>query len=198
MAEASSRFLEALADVNIERPAGIVLSNTDASSHTGGQVSAEHLAWQLSSPIKWVNIVAALEANGVGVAIDVGPKGILASLVSKTTPRIRLRSLNQCSDVEKIVKELDLAGIDPERILERCLRTAVTTRSMRSAAADKVVALARDLERLRPTDDGQLTLDGASQAISVTIALLREKGYSDNAVRVRVAAILDVSAAGGA
>lgn len=85
MAPARDRLEAALARASYASPVVPVLSNVTAAPHDG-QV-ARRLSEQLTAPVRWRESVLAMDVDTV---VEVGPGGVLAGLVKRIRPDVRV------------------------------------------------------------------------------------------------------------
>ncbi len=78
-------FRAALSDVEIGRPAGLLVADTDGASY-GDDAEANRtvLAEQLRRPVEFVAGLRRLAADGVTVLVEFGPKQVLTGLARRT------------------------------------------------------------------------------------------------------------------
>ncbi len=91
MAEAATQFALTLEKTIFNDAEMPVISNVapdDAT--TSGQVIREHLAQQMTSPVRWREICLYLAAQGYEKAIEVGSGKVLTGLVRKSAPSLAL------------------------------------------------------------------------------------------------------------
>lgn len=99
MAPARTRLEAALRKVSYAKPAVPVLSAVDVRLH-GDDVPAT-LSRQLTAPVRWRQVVEALPGYGVDTVVEIGPGGVLAGLVRRTLPEMRVVSLATPEDVAR-------------------------------------------------------------------------------------------------
>ncbi len=84
VAPASLAFGEFLAGVDFEAPVLPVYSNTTATHHpTAPATLRERIAEQLAHPVRYVDMIEAMYADGVRTFVEVGPGSIQTSLVRR-------------------------------------------------------------------------------------------------------------------
>lgn len=91
MTEAATQFAVTLEKTIFNDAEMPVISNVapdDAT--TSGQVIREHLAQQMTSPVRWREICLYLAAQGYEKAIEVGSGKVLTGLVRKSAPSLAL------------------------------------------------------------------------------------------------------------
>jgi [acyl-carrier-protein] S-malonyltransferase len=80
MRPAAERLAQRLADVALTAPPIPVIHNADVASHADPAAIRDALARQLYSPVRWVETVQRLAADGVTLVIEAGPGKVLAGL----------------------------------------------------------------------------------------------------------------------
>ncbi len=80
MKPAAERMAERLAAVRIESPAISVLHNASVESAGDPDRIRALLALQLHSPVRWVETIQAMSAQGVGTLVEAGPGKVLVGL----------------------------------------------------------------------------------------------------------------------
>lgn len=87
----------ALAKASYATPVLPVLSAVDAQPYA--RDVAGTLSRQLTAPVRWREVVEALPSYGVHTVVEVGPGGVLAGLVKRTLPGVRVLSVATPDDV---------------------------------------------------------------------------------------------------
>lgn len=80
MKPAAERLAARLAEARVMPPRLPVLHNADVASYDSAEAIRDALARQLYSPVRWVETVQRLEADGVGLLLECGPGKVLAGL----------------------------------------------------------------------------------------------------------------------
>ncbi len=80
MKPAAEKLLAALAGIEVKSPAIPVLHNADVAGHGDPAAIRDALARQLYSPVRWVETVVAMAAQGVELIAECGPGKVLAGL----------------------------------------------------------------------------------------------------------------------
>ncbi len=88
MAPAAERLRERLAEVPIRTPELPVIHNIDAAAHPDPQALREALYRQAAGPVRWVDVVLALRARGLGHVLECGPGRVLSGLVKRIDPAL--------------------------------------------------------------------------------------------------------------
>ncbi|MGH9312415.1 MAG: ACP S-malonyltransferase, partial [Vicinamibacterales bacterium] len=84
-----------------------VVANVDAQPKRTAAEATEALVRQVSSPVRWEEVVRRLASSGVRTYVEVGPGAVLAGLVRKIDPDARVVSVED----ERGLSEL--AGVPP-------------------------------------------------------------------------------------
>jgi [acyl-carrier-protein] S-malonyltransferase len=66
-----------------------VVANVDARPHRQAGEVINSLVSQITSPVRWTETLRYLSGEGVGMAVEVGPKKVLAGLMKRTAPEIK-------------------------------------------------------------------------------------------------------------
>ena len=83
MRPAAERLAERLAAVEIRMPRVPVLHNVDVAGAASPDGIRDRLARQLYSPVRWVETVRRMAADGVGLVVECGPGKVLSGLVKR-------------------------------------------------------------------------------------------------------------------
>ncbi|WP_456432308.1 ACP S-malonyltransferase [Thermosulfuriphilus sp.] len=101
MAEAEKDFRSLLEGIDFQPPKIPIYFNVTASAEGDPRVIKAIMARQISSPVRWVELIEAMYKNGYTTFVEVGPKKVLSNLIKK----ILTGKEHQIFQVE------DLAGI---------------------------------------------------------------------------------------
>lgn len=80
MRPAAAKLADRLAQVSLRAPRIPVWHNADVAAHSEPQSIREALARQLHSPVRWVETIRTLKAQGAGRFLECGPGKVLAGL----------------------------------------------------------------------------------------------------------------------
>ena len=69
------------------KPARVPLAgNVDARLHSDPEALRNELIGQICNSVRWVEIIAALENEGVTTYYEIGPGNVLAGLIARCAP----------------------------------------------------------------------------------------------------------------
>ena len=83
MAEAAEAFAISLAAVPFAKATIPVLSNTDPTPETDGEVLKQRLVNQMTSGVRWRETMEQLKACGIDTAVEIGPGKVLSGLIKR-------------------------------------------------------------------------------------------------------------------
>ncbi|BET26629.1 acyl transferase domain-containing protein [Limnobacter thiooxidans] len=87
LSDASVSFAQALRQINLKSPAFPVFSNKTSLPYDAGiDELVSTLAEQISSPVRWVEEVENMVAQGADLFVEIGPKRVLTGLLGKILP----------------------------------------------------------------------------------------------------------------
>jgi [acyl-carrier-protein] S-malonyltransferase len=94
MAEPAAHFHQYLEEIEFRDAKIPVLSNTDPTPTTDGQLLKQRLLTQMTTGVRWRETVLNLAALGVGQVIELGTGKVLTGLVKRTAPDIKLLNIS--------------------------------------------------------------------------------------------------------
>jgi [acyl-carrier-protein] S-malonyltransferase len=104
MAPAREGFAGALAATELANPSIPVFSNVNADPICDADTARRLLVEQLTSPVRWSQIVQRLaQAHPDALFVEMGPGSVLAGLVKKIAPEVRVMSCGTAADVDKLL-----------------------------------------------------------------------------------------------
>lgn len=83
-----------------------VFSNVEAEAIKGATEISRLLMRQLTSPVRWVDIIRNMKAVGIGRILEVGPGKVLTGLIKRIESEIETLNLGEAEDVDKAVEVL--------------------------------------------------------------------------------------------
>lgn len=81
-------------------PARILLSNADGAAVSNGTDLLGRLVRQVTAPVRWDLVMAALAENGVTAVIELPPAGTLAGLVKRAVKGLEIVTVNTPDDLD--------------------------------------------------------------------------------------------------
>ena len=99
MAEAAAAFAEALAAVPFGEARVPVLSNTDPTPETSGSALKARLTSQMTNGVRWRETMQRLVAEGIEVAVEIGPGNVLSGLIKRSCPGIATAQIASAADL---------------------------------------------------------------------------------------------------
>lgn len=109
MMEGPAREFAAILDLVDFLPAKVpIYSNVSASAETDPVRIRSLLARQMTSPVRWYEIVTGMRRDGMEAFVELGPKNVLANLVKKSLPEgdVRVFSVEDLDSLGKCVAAL--------------------------------------------------------------------------------------------
>ena len=110
MAPAQERLEPELRALDVRDPAIPVVANVDALPKTDAVGAIEALIRQVSSPVRWEDVVRRLVADGARTFVELGPGTVLAGLIRKIDPAVETMSVENVQGLEKALAALRTAG----------------------------------------------------------------------------------------
>ncbi len=99
MAAAAAAFAEVLETVPFAAARVPVLSNTDPSPTTDAAVLKARLSSQMTSGVRWRETMQRFEAEGITVAVEIGPGNVLSGLIKRSCPGITTALIGGAADL---------------------------------------------------------------------------------------------------
>ena len=102
MKPAEDRLAPELRALPSSSPRVPVIANVDGEAKTDGPSSVEALVRQVSSPVRWEDVVRRLASSGIRAYVEVGPGTVLSGLVRKIDRAARVANLESPADLEAV------------------------------------------------------------------------------------------------
>jgi len=99
MAEAAAAFAEVLAAVPFGEARVPVLSNTEPTPETSGSALKARLTSQMTNAVRWRETMQRLVAEGIEVAVEIGPGNVLSGLIKRSCPGIATAQIASAADL---------------------------------------------------------------------------------------------------
>lgn len=104
MKPAALALKEELAKISVKTPAIPVINNVDVVAATDAASICDALVRQLYSPVRWVETVQKMAADGVDTMIEMGPNKVLTGLVKRIEKSV---SVQPCNDVASLAASIE-------------------------------------------------------------------------------------------
>jgi [acyl-carrier-protein] S-malonyltransferase len=101
MKPAGDRLRSYLEKVTVSSPKVKLINNVDVKVETSGEAIKDALVRQASAPVRWVEIIRAMRAQGVTHIFECGPGKVLAGMVKRIDREIQTASLTDRASIEK-------------------------------------------------------------------------------------------------
>ncbi|MGE5320634.1 MAG: ACP S-malonyltransferase [Hyphomicrobiaceae bacterium] len=105
MKPAADLLKEKLATITLRRPAIAVLHNVDAASYEDPETIRDALVRQADSPVRWVDIIRAMAAQGVTHVFESGPGKVLAGLTKRIESTLQGAALADAASLDRALAE---------------------------------------------------------------------------------------------
>lgn len=106
MKPAEERLAPELRALSAQAPRVPVVANVDAEPKRDAQEAIEALIRQVSSPVRWEDVVKRLMAEGVRTYVELGPGTVLAGLVKKVDRSLTVVSIESPETLDAALKAL--------------------------------------------------------------------------------------------
>jgi [acyl-carrier-protein] S-malonyltransferase len=104
MKPAEDRLAPELRALKSHDPAFPVIANVDAQPKTTAAAAIEALVRQVSSPVRWEDVVKRLIADGARTFVELGPGAVLAGLIKKIDRSVTVVSVEDEKGLEAALK----------------------------------------------------------------------------------------------
>ena len=104
MKRAEDRLAPELRALSSHDPAFPVVANVDAEPKRTASESIEALVRQVSSPVRWEDVVRRLVAEGATTFVELGPGSVLAGLIKKIDRSVTVVSVEDEAGLEAALK----------------------------------------------------------------------------------------------
>ena len=106
MQPAGEKLRGYLAKVAVGAPRLGLVNNVDVKVESSPEAIKDALVRQASSPVRWVETIRAMRAQGVTHVFECGPGKVLAGMVKRIDREIQTASLNDRAAIEKALQGL--------------------------------------------------------------------------------------------
>lgn len=105
MRPAAGRLAIELGRIEVRAPSVPVIANVDATPHGEAAHVRELLTRQVTAPVRWEDSVRRLVAMEVTGAVEVGHGSVLAGLVRRISPGLRVRAAGDPDSIAAVARE---------------------------------------------------------------------------------------------
>lgn len=105
MTPSAKTIAERLAQANLQAPRLTFINNVDVATPGEPEAIRDSLIRQLSSPVRWVEIVQSMTARGVTRIIECGPGSVLTSLNKRIAPMVEATSIKDAAQLEDLAQQ---------------------------------------------------------------------------------------------
>jgi [acyl-carrier-protein] S-malonyltransferase len=106
MGPAADRLASVLRRIRIRDLRVPLVTNVDADLLTEGARVADTLVRQVTTPVRWEDVVTRLVKEGAGTFIEVGPGKVLSGLIRRIAPETRVLNVENRASLEATLKAL--------------------------------------------------------------------------------------------
>jgi [acyl-carrier-protein] S-malonyltransferase len=110
MRPAQQRLEPELRALAAHDPAMPVVANVDALPKTDAASAIEALIRQVSSPVRWEDVVRRLIVDGARTFVELGPGTVLSGLIRKIDPAVTAVSVENAQGLDKALLAVQGAG----------------------------------------------------------------------------------------
>ncbi len=100
LAPAAERLATVLRDLRFRDLHVPLVTNVDADLLTEGARVAETLVRQVTSPVRWEDVVLRLAKEGVTVCVEVGPGKVLSGLIRRIAPEMQVLNVEDRASLQ--------------------------------------------------------------------------------------------------
>lgn len=147
MRDAAEQLRECLARYTFQNPQFSVLSNLDGEPYRQAGEIGDKLVQQMTSPVRWVACMNTIVRMPIRTTVELGPGGVLTSLIRQEHFSVLAYSADQEEDMQKLIRKSRLS------YFEKCLAQAVSTKNRNRNINNKtyqqnIVAPYREIESI--------------------------------------------------
>ncbi len=107
MKPAAKKLQLKLADVTIETPRITVIHNVSVSSESDAEVIRQRLVEQLHAPVRWVETVQKMQADGIGMLVEAGPGKVLTGLARRIDRKLNAVALFEPRGFDDLLESIN-------------------------------------------------------------------------------------------
>ena len=102
---AGDRLGVALRALSMHRPTAPVNNNVDVIANFETDAIIDALVRQAHSPVRWVEVVLALQAMGITRVIEFGPGKVLGGMIKRIAPDLKVGAVFDAASLESTLKD---------------------------------------------------------------------------------------------
>ena len=106
MKPAAEKLKQALAGLTLAAPQLPVLNNIDVTTETDADRIRDALYRQAFGPVRWVEVIQAMQAMGVTQVVECGPGKVLAGMVKRISPELQGMALYDPASLAEVKAQL--------------------------------------------------------------------------------------------
>ncbi|MBW2609373.1 MAG: ACP S-malonyltransferase [Deltaproteobacteria bacterium] len=107
MADAVDEFRGFMEDIPFEAPKSIMLFNATAGTEDDPAKIKDIMANQLTSRVRWYDIIVRMMEDGIDTFVEVGPKKVLTGMLKKIIPRESDSKVYNVEDIKSLNQFLE-------------------------------------------------------------------------------------------
>jgi [acyl-carrier-protein] S-malonyltransferase len=98
---------QALASVQVQTPAISVINNVDVAAPTNPEQIKDALVRQAWHPVRWVETIQAMKAQGVTHVVECGPGKVLTGLIKRIDRDLVALSISDPASLQATLEALE-------------------------------------------------------------------------------------------
>ena len=107
MKPAAVKLQSKLADVAVQAPQIAVIHNVSVTSERDADVIRQRLVEQLYAPVRWVETVQKMQADGIGMLVEAGPGKVLTGLARRIDRKLNAVALFEPQGFEDLLESIN-------------------------------------------------------------------------------------------
>lgn len=104
MEKAASRLGAELKGIEVRDPEVPVISNVTAAPIKDASMIRDLLTEQLTSPVRWVETIRRMKADGIDTVVEIGSGKVLTGLIKRIEKDINALNLSESGDLDKVIE----------------------------------------------------------------------------------------------